>query len=200
MSKFCIAVDLGQAQERTAMVIMEYLEASKREKSEFHVRYIERFRIGTSYKTMIERILELRNDKPLSGSMLIIDGTGVGRPVINLFERQGLYPDVAFIMAGDAVEGGSSHREHYIPKKDLISLLQILFQDGRIKIAQGLPDGDVLTQELTSYARKQVRLRTSSVDPIELWREGVDDDLVLATALACWWCEEGIGDDIGFHF
>jgi len=195
---FCIAVDLGQAHERTAIVVMEHLQAQDREEPEFHVRHIERFRIGTSYQTMIERIREQLSEKLLSGSTLIIDGTGVGRPVVDLFKREGLSPAVAYITATGTAERDYSRREYRIPKVDLVSLLQVLFQDGRLKIAEGLPEAGILVQELLNF--RAATGHRAAVDSIESWREGAHDDLVLATALACWWCEEGTGYDIGIHF
>ena len=57
-------------------------------------------------------------------------------------------------------------------------------QTGALKVAQGLELWPALRQEMQGFRRK-IDLRTA-YDSYEHWREGDHDDLVLATALACW--------------
>jgi hypothetical protein len=76
---------------------------------------------------------------------------------------------------------------HYrVPKRDLVSLLQVLLQGERLKVASTLPEAPTLVQELLA-SRARVAPRASDGD--SAWREGPHDDLVLATALACWCAE-----------
>lgn len=74
-----------------------------------------------------------------------------------------------------------------MPKRDLVSTLQVLFQSGRLKVAGGLKLAPVLVEELLNFKVK-INVKTAH-DSYEAWREGIHDDLVLAVALACWYGE-----------
>jgi hypothetical protein len=74
-----------------------------------------------------------------------------------------------------------------VPKRDLVAAVQTLLQNGRLRIAAGLPLADVLRKELLNF-RVKVDPRTAH-DSYSHWREGDHDDLVLATACACWYRE-----------
>ena len=91
------------------------------------------------------------------------------------------------ITGGNAVTvgGGGFH----VPKRDLVTTLQVLFQSGRLKVAGRLPPGAAaLIEELLNFKVK-INVKTAH-DSYEAWREGVHDDLVLAAALACWYGEK----------
>jgi len=75
------------------------------------------------------------------------------------------------------------------PKRDLVSVLQVLLQTKRLKIAAALPLAQTLQQELLTFHVK-IDSRTAH-DSYSAWREKDYDDLVLACALACWWGEQG---------
>jgi hypothetical protein len=65
-----------------------------------------------------------------------------------------------------------------------VSAVQIALQSGRLKIAEELALAETLRKELLNF-RIKVNISTAH-DSYEAWREGDHDDLVLATALACW--------------
>jgi hypothetical protein len=79
---------------------------------------------------------------------------------------------------------------HYcVPKRDLITGLQVILQRGGLKIAEGMGE----LKEL--LAAMQVKIDLKGNEQYGSWREGEHDDLVLAVALACWrgsviraWC------------
>jgi hypothetical protein len=77
----------------------------------------------------------------------------------------------------------------HVPKRDLVGVLAILLQSGRIRVAEGLPAAQLLVQELLNF---RVTISLSGRDSYgagEEWRDGAHDDLVLATALAAWYAE-----------
>ena len=87
--------------------------------------------------------------------------------------------------------GGSdsgSGDDYRVPKRDLVSTLQVLFQAGRLKVAGDLPEARTLTEELLNF-KVTINAKTAH-DSYESWREGIHDDLVLAVALACWHAEK----------
>jgi hypothetical protein len=73
-----------------------------------------------------------------------------------------------------------------VPKRDLVSVLQVLFQTRRLKIASDIEFGDDLYEELLNFtARINPRL-TQTFSPL---RNDQHDDLVIAMTLACHYFE-----------
>jgi hypothetical protein len=116
--------------------------------------------------------------------VLLIDLTGVGRPVVNQFIQAGLQPMAMTITGGKEVlrDGYDLH----VPKRDLITATQVAFQSDRLRIAEQLPEAATLVRELLDF---RVKVTTAANDTYGAWREGSHDDLVLALAMATWYRE-----------
>ena len=186
MRSFVVGLDLGQAQDYTALAVIERVETEDKRQPSCHVRHLERFRLGTSYPTIVERVADMLSREPLAGdASLVVDATGVGAPVVDLLREAGLRPVAVTITGGDAV--GCEGRDYRVPKRDLVATLQVLLQTGRLKVAESLPEAATLTRELLNF---QVRITDKAADIYGVWREGGHDDLVLAVALACWWAQQ----------
>jgi hypothetical protein len=71
-----------------------------------------------------------------------------------------------------------------VPKRDLVAALEVSLQTETLKVAEGLELWPALREEMLNFKRK-INLKTAH-DSYEHWRESDHDDLVLATALACW--------------
>ncbi len=165
-------------------------------RTEYHLRHLERPALGTPYPAIVTLLCERLATPPLAGaSALAVDATGVGRPVVDLlrWDKRLHAPVVPVtITGGDAVTHEGS--EYHVPKRDLVSTLQVLFQTGKLKIAAGLPLADIFIAELMNF---QAKISLSGHDSYAAgpagaggaWREGAHDDLVLAVALACWYAE-----------
>ncbi|MEJ7810414.1 MAG: hypothetical protein WKG32_08375 [Gemmatimonadaceae bacterium] len=116
---------------------------------------------------------------------LVVDFTGVGRPVVDMLRADKLEPVAVTITGGDQVtRDGLAWR---VPKRDLVGALQVLLQSKRLRIARELPSAAVLVDELLRF-RVKINPDTAH-DSYGSWREGEHDDLVLALALAVWWAE-----------
>ncbi len=185
---FWLGLDLGQAQDYTALAILERHDATPTPHTPtaapvvFQCRYLERVQLGTPYPAIVERVQTLLSTPALRGhTRLVVDATGVGRPVIDLLRAANLAPVPVMITGGDteSQEGGYWR----VPKRDLISRLQVLLQEKAITFAEGMPHVHMLVQELLNF---QVKITTSAHDTYGAWREGTHDDLVLAVALAAW--------------
>jgi hypothetical protein len=180
--RFVCGVDLGQARDYTAVAIVERREAAR----VWAVRHLERYALGTPYPEIVEGIRSLMNRSPLRGdSQLVVDATGVGRPVFDLFRRGGMGRRVVGITihGGDAVIPDKAISGYRVPKRDIVSTLQLLLQQRRIKIAPGLRDADILLKELQNY---KIHISESGHDSYGTWRSGDHDDLVFAVGLAIW--------------
>ncbi len=155
----------------------------------YHLRHLERYKLGMAYPEIVSHVKALLQVPQLKGrAVCVVDGTGVGRAVVDLLRQEQIRPLVPVsIHGGEAV----SHEGGYwrVPKRDLAGVLQVLLQARRLQIAQGLPYADVLTREMEQF-RVKINLQTGH-DSYEAWRERDHDDLVLALALACWFGEHG---------
>ena len=200
--KFVVGLDLGQANDHTAMCAVEMLKPDSQVESggqklsgalapsgQGHSRYrvplLTRAPLGTPYPTIVRRVAEIVTAPPLAGAChLVVDATGVGRPVLDMMWSGPLRPIPITITGGDRVHGvGSMWR---VPKRDLVAALQLAFQAGRIEIAAGADDAQSLATELADF---RVRISASGSDSYGAWGSRTHDDLVLALALAIWWAE-----------
>ena len=171
---FIVGLDLGQARDYTALAIIEKMEGEI-----YHVRRLERTR-GTPYPDVVARVKVIVQKLP--GAALVVDATGVGAPVVDMFRQAGLKPTAIYVHRGDRVtREGKTYR---VPKRDLVGCLQVLLQNARLKITPG-PLSDVLTNELMNFRVKIDPI--TSHDSYSAWREADHDDLVFAAALGLWW-------------
>ena len=183
--KYYVGLDLGQARDYSALAIAEATGEGK--DCVCLIRHLERWQLGTSYPAICSDALKMVNGAPLEKAKLIVDATGVGRPVVDLI-RPGLGPRLcAVTITGgvnetrEIIRGGSWWT---VPKRNLVSTAQVMLQSRRLKIAASLPEAATLTRELEGF---QVKIDSETAhDSYGAWRTGAHDDLVLAVALAIW--------------
>lgn len=190
-----VGVDLGQSVDSTAIAVLEHERHNSVHENPaadpkvtvtsthtYRLRHLERLPLGTPYPAQAQNVAQLLNRAPLSTheTSLILDQTGVGRPVVDLFRGAGLRPVAVTITAGsEETNDGDDWR---VPKLTLISRLQAMLHSGELKIAQDLPESRALVQELQDF-----RVSHTATGYAQLGaREGRHDDLVLALALAGW--------------
>lgn len=152
------------------------------------VRHLERFLLGTSYPDITRAVAGLLATPPLRDARvaLVVDATGVGLPVVDLFREAGLRPIAATITAGMSASYDPGTNAVHVPKRDLVSTIAVLLESRRLKIAGGLAEAPTLLKELGDFKR---RITPAGNEQLASWRERQHDDLVLAVALACWWRE-----------
>jgi hypothetical protein len=173
--KYVVGVDLGQSRDPTAICIVRKRPLWDR----FEVGYINRMPLGTSYPGVVAHVGRILGRLP-RGTELVIDATGVGKPVFEMFVGNGISPIGVMITAGtsETVDG----RMHGVPKLTLISRVQALLHEGRLKIQKDLPEAGVLVRELQDF-----RVEYSPSGHLTFnARSGKHDDLVLALAIAVW--------------
>jgi hypothetical protein len=116
---------------------------------------------------------------------LLIDATGVGRPIVETFRHRGLAAIAVVLHAGDRVTQ-HAWNDYTVPKRVLIGALQVALQTGRFRVAKALPDAAVLVKEALNF---QYKLTPAGHDMYGAWREGQHDDLLLSAALTVWYGE-----------
>lgn len=181
--RFFVGLDLGQSSDFTALVALDRIGQAP---YSYLLRYIKRFPLKTSYPDILTGVSTIVKTPPLPGNTaLVIDGTGVGAPMVDLFAEANLPVE----LYGVNITGGNEALEYEdhkfrVPKRDLATVVKILLDGGRLKIRQELPERGLLEKELQTF-RVKINTKTAH-DSYEAWREGDHDDLVLALALACW--------------
>ncbi|MDO4356533.1 MAG: hypothetical protein Q4E13_08500 [Clostridia bacterium] len=188
---FIISADLGQAFDYTAISIIERIVKGngvlgKDRRGELHLflRHIERPLRGTEYPAIVDRLLELYKSPQLQKvpKSVVIDLTGLGRPVYDLMRKAGFNLSLNAISITGGSEVTYTNRHYNVPKRDLITNLQVLLQNEQLKIAKGLKDANALIEELANF---QTKISDNGKDTYG-GRSGVHDDIVLSVAMGAW--------------
>ena len=186
---YLVGLDLGQAQDYSALVIVEQQQAPPAPPL-YAVRHLHRWALGSPYPRITQDLAATLARPPLTGrTALVVDHTGCGRPVVDHLRQAGLELIAVSLHGGDSVSHtGSNYR---VPKRDLVGAVQVLLQQQRLLFAEALPLTSVLTSELLNF--KVTIDPTTAHDAYSAWRERDHDDVVLALALALWWGEREAG-------
>ena len=189
-----LGLDLGQSSDPSAVTVTDQYtplyenmhgEVQHRGDPAYAVRWIERFDLGTPYRDVVKRVAALKR-APETGESptLVMDATGVGAPVTEMFDEEGLHPEQIVFTSGNRVNtDGDVHR---VPKKDLATTVQALLQSGRIQIAEGL---DGAPQLVTEMKRFRVKYTDAGNARFEHANESDSDDVLLSLACALWWAD-----------
>jgi hypothetical protein len=188
--KFVLAADLGQANDPTAVAVLQHRIVRhhhwrggvKHIGETFDIRHLERLPLGLSYVEQRARIAQLLARPPLKdGCHFVIDNTGVGRAVGDLFDDAGMKPEKVTITAGSE-QSCVGIRLWHVPKGILISTLDARLHTAELRFAADLRDAPALQEELKDFRRHVSAAGRYSYEA----RVGRHDDLVLAVALALW--------------
>ncbi len=188
-----IGLDLGQAKDFSALAIIECVRSvntfnDKDEITQLNCIHLQRWRLRSPYPLIVTDVVKMINGlkaelSPDYKPVLAIDATGVGAPVVDLFKRENINAELRPIQ----IVGGANISEEFgmtrVPKRDLVSVVQVGLQNRTLKIANELAEAETLARELQNFT---VKITDSANDVYGAWREGTHDDLVLAVALAVW--------------
>jgi hypothetical protein len=156
----------------------------------FQVGHLERVPLGTPYPGVVAHVARLLEKLP-GRAELVIDFTGVGRPVFDMFTFSGISPQGVQITAGTAETRDGAICN--VAKLVLVSRLQALLHEGRLKILRELAESETLVRELQDFRVDY----TASGNLTFNARSGRHDDLVLALAIAVWRAHGGGMANIG---
>jgi hypothetical protein len=202
--RFFTGLDLGQSHDFSTLAVVERVELKGdwdavmfawKKYAMLRLRYLERIPLGTPYPEVVSRAAQVTRSSVLEGACeLLVDATGVGRPVVDLLRSAGLKCSLTpAIITGGISELYAKGFQH-IPKRNLITGLQIALQRGDLQIAGGMEYGAAL---MTEMAEMRVKITSPGHEQFGAWREGTHDDLVFAVALACWGARRAYPWDVG---
>lgn len=209
---YYIGVDLGQSSDPSCLVIIA--KSSQLPKASYEVVYIKRWPLKTEYRDVVKatatratrpelRPLDCRPPRDLFEEfgghtpiaprpVLVIDATGVGRAIVELFAKENLPVEFwPMVITGgndpteDSWGDGRGTRVLRTPKQELVGTMQALLGTDRLKISNRLDHAELLKQELRDF---RVRI-TKAAHEVYAAKEGAHDDLVLACAMPLWVAE-----------
>jgi hypothetical protein len=191
MSQITLGVDIGQANDPTAIVVLDsdYTRPSDRQErpQRFHVvRSIDRVPLGTPYPLVVNRVASVAEQASLYGPVItVVDATGVGRAVVDLLRQATSLPIRAVTITAGSQATDDGPYSLRVPKRDLISALEVAMQTRRLGVASGVRLAEDLRDELRNFT---FAISDRGHDTYEA-ASGRHDDLVLALALAVWHAE-----------
>lgn len=188
-----IGLDLGQQQDYSALAVVRRDDppapppapapATEQGPPRLRVTYLYRWPLGTKYGAIVSSVAQFLAS-PLSSSdpRLVIDGTGVGLAVLELFDAAGVRYDAVSIHGGTTTTHDG--RLWKVAKKSLVAAVQVPLQDHRLTVEPAtMPYAKELRAELGNF---RYTITAAAHEQFAAWREQDHDDLVLALALACW--------------
>ena len=189
-----LGLDLGKSQDFSALAALEYRRTwtmvrnrvnygmdPKDELVEYSVRQLARIPLGTKYLDVVNTVQGLlRRVTKKYDCTLVVDATGVGAPVMEMFQemippqRAVMVPVV--ITSGESVSGNGRRGQNdwRVSRQDLLTGLQVMLETRQLAIGADLKFAPALREEL-------LEMRSLRSDG-----SGRHDDLTMALALACW--------------
>lgn len=205
-----LALDVGQTTDYTALCGLELVRGPdhadpRRTVNHYALRQLFRLHLGTPYPEMVATIKRLacegllpappkddtqeaqkKRAEAFRGCTLVVDQTGVGRPVVDMLRVAGMPVCIrpVTITAGRTASEDPTDMGFHVPKAELITTLQVVLQQRRVKWpdARKLPEVAVLQKELADF---KVKITAAANETFNA-REGAHDDLMLALALGVW--------------
>lgn len=203
VAQWFLGVDVGKLQDPAALSVCLRVGAPP---ALYQVRYLQRWKLGTRYGDVCDRVAEVWRSPLLKGhKYLVIDATGGGGPVLEMFEERGLPPvGITITKSGSDVvripktptltrRPGEplcvAFFDYHVSKRDLTSMLRKTLEGGRIKVAADIAERDVLQQELLNFSRK---ISDSGNEMYEAYHANEHDDVALSVALPIWYAEHEV--------
>src|SRR5262249_32805051 len=131
----------------------------------YAVRHLLRFPPGTAYAAIGATVGETVRNCGLARPPVIADLTAVGPGALRVL-RPAIRPAwrVSAMLTTTKTAAKDEDGTWRVPKRDLVTTLQLLRQERRLRIAPALPDADVLVRELTAYRPRVILSPTESID------------------------------------
>lgn len=153
----------------------------------YNVRHVTRYPLGTLYSKIVELVegayYEVKAKQKID-PIVVIDYTGVGTAVYEMFAKTRMNTKGVLIHAGD--QWTKKANVYNVPKRDLCGIVRASMETGSLLIAN-FPQRDILQDELSNF---EVSINEKGHDQygagLEGWRSGNHDDMVLSIAIGLW--------------
>lgn len=154
----------------------------------YKVRYLQRFPEGAPYPMIIETVNQIRAE--LRGGLVVLNSTFIGDPVRDMFKTGGISPVSIYVANVKAaikphIENAVDPLRRYdhlfweVPFRDIISILQVVLQEGKLQISPELDLCQPLLDEILNF-----KLEISPSGQVEKLRVDQNADLLLSVAIS----------------
>jgi hypothetical protein len=191
---YFVGLDLGQSWDHSALAVVERTDIlldeidhttyERLRERRYRVRFLERVALGTPYPEVVERVRAVVRAKPLVGRCtLVMDATGVGAPVLDLLRRAQLGCGIEPVILTGGERESHGDGVWCVPKQDLVTGLRVMLEKRELGLPAKFGASRVLVKELA-----EMETWTGGRGGLKFGarRDGTHDDLVMASALACW--------------
>jgi hypothetical protein len=196
---YFVGLDLGQSRDHSALAVVERADLLRDEidhatyerlkERRYRVRFLERVALGTPYPNVVERVRAVVRAKPLVGRCtLVMDATGVGAPVVDMLRLAQLGCRIEPVILTGGEWESRSEGVWCVPKQDLVAGLRVMLEKRELGLPAKFGPSHVLVKEL---AEMENWMGGRGGLKFGARREGAHDDLVMASALACWRARRG---------
>jgi hypothetical protein len=176
--RFFVGLDLGKLEDHSAVTIIE--RVTDGDYYRYECRYLERYPLGRPYPRIVESVGDLLVRVPLAKNCrLVIDNSGVGVAVADMFKEAGI-PYTGVTITGGVGWHRESARRWHVSKHMLVSTVQKFLSSEALGISRQLQAAALLRAELQNF---RVKVSKAANEVYEA-REGQQDDLVLSLAIA----------------
>jgi hypothetical protein len=189
---YALGVDLAQTTDFHTQCCIEFFAPPGSERglwepppAELRVVDLQRLQRGMSYTDQAGRIIYTKQ-RIGHACDVVVDATGVGRPVVDLLRSRGLDLVACTLTSGKEptitkVRGGW---DVSLPKALLVASLRVsLEQHPRLRISNRLPLARALVDEMLTFETRITAAGNETTGAVQ----GAHDDLVIACGLAVWW-------------
>ncbi len=193
-----VALDIGKQSDPTALSLLEWElpvfrpgMAQAPAPPVYHVVTLKRWPLGTPYMEIGRKLVKFLELPELWGAVLVIDRSGVGDAVAEIFIDQLNRAQTkanGFVMVTITAGAEVTHvgpGAWRVAKVQLCSIIKMLLSTGRLVVLPGVPERKTLIDELQNF---QIKLTAAANETFEA-RQGRHDDMVLSVALGCWAAE-----------
>ena len=193
-------VDLGNQADYTAYSVIdaeEVRDEATHEGYEKKVRYstyrykliyLKRVGLGTAYPEIARDIKAKMQNPALKGAELVVDGTGVGLPVLQEMKELGLDPIGICITSGETEGHWKSPKGanlgYTVPKQNIVTVLQSALSARRLVIPKGLDNLDDFRRELMNF---KVSISRKGNETFGAADDSIHDDLVMSVGIGIWY-------------
>lgn len=180
-----IGLDLGQQNDYTVVSILKVLENPRIRGTLYHLIYLYRVPLETSYPNIISWISAMVSDHLENYNyVMVVDYTGVGRPIVDMLRQDKINLLAVNITGGNAATWKYGN-EVSVPKKEIVTSLQVTLESSRLRFSENVSSLDTLAQEFISFKPK-----ISPSANLQFEAEyGYHDDIVMSIGLAIWYGE-----------
>lgn len=212
MSQYIVAVDIAKRRDYTAIQIYrdtpELIKGDARanslDKHFHHQDLVYQFKgQDMRYQDLAMHIVRLLSDKKVQNNNdLIVDGTGVGVAVVDIFRERGLnpipivataggsarpiYSDIGNILGnGPALKGMKTVSEWHVPKVEMVQAGQVAMEQHLVRIAPNVSHLEDFKEQLMGFkGRFNENTNYTKYDAED---DDVHDDFITCYLMAMWW-------------